>query len=463
MTTSSNTAKAGLTQTAAGPAIPEPAVRTGLSKPMVTFTFLLGIFMGALDHGIVGPALSSIMAAYAVDATWGVWSFTMYTLLFAVSIPILGKLSDRFGRKRTFMFGISMFALGSLLAAFAPSFGWFLAGRAVQAVGTGGIFPITAAQIAVSYPPERRGRMMGLIGTVFGVGTILGPIIGGLLISQLAWQWIFLVNVPISIVIIALIATYRQAQAPVKKPIDLPGIALLTAALISIMYGITAKNITVAAIGLLFAAGLVLVERKAADPVMNVRYFTRANSLILLLASMASGFVMASATNMMPYFTEKVLGLAAGSSGYMVAPLAAASMAASLAGGVLVDRISARRVLELGFVISAIGALCLAFLVSSAAALIPVLVVLGFGIGIITGAPLNMLMLQTVEPKETGAAVGYVSLFRSLGSTMGPTVAGVLAAAFAEGFTVLFAASAAVSAVSLALVLIGLRKRTPAA
>lgn len=103
-------------------AIPQAQPKTGISRGLMLFTFLLGIFMGALDHGIVGPALSSIFSAYQVSESWGVWSFTIYTLTFAVSIPVLGKLSDRLGRKQTFILGISLFAIGSLIAAFAPDF-----------------------------------------------------------------------------------------------------------------------------------------------------------------------------------------------------------------------------------------------------------------------------------------------------------------------------------------------------
>lgn len=438
------------------------ASQQGLSKRMVTMTFLLGIFMGALDHGIVGPALSSIMEAYNVSTTWSVWSFTIYTLLFAVSIPILGKLSDRFGRKQTFMFGISMFAAGSLLAAFAPGFSWFLLGRAIQAVGAGGIFPITAAQIAVSYPPEQRGRMLGLIGVFFGVGSILGPVFGGLIVSRLDWQWIFLINVPISILILVLISLSRQTQEPVKKPIDLPGIAILTATIFAVMYGITSKSILFIALGAVLIVLLVAVERKAKDPVMNMRYFTKANSLLLLLTSMVTGFVMASATNMLPYYAEEVLGLAKGSAGFSVAPMAVASMIASLVGGYMADKIGSKRVLLLGLLISALGALALAFAVNTVAVFVPVLAILGFGIGIIIGAPLNVLILQTVELKEAGAAVGYLSLFRSLGSTMGPTIAGTFLALFADGFTALFMTSAIVSAVSLILVLLFVKKKVSA-
>ncbi len=426
----------------------------GLSKQMTTVTFLMGIFMGALDHGIVGPALSSIMAAYGIETSWGVWSFTIYTLLFAVSIPVMGKLSDRFGRKQTFTTGITLFAAGSVLAAFAPSFPLFLLGRAIQAIGTGGIFPITAAQIAMSYPPEKRGRMLGLIGVVFGVGTIMGPIFGGLIIAQAAWRWIFLINVPISIIILALISTLRQTQQLMKKPIDVAGILLLTVTILTLMLGITMKNSMLILVSLVLVPVLVLVEKKAKDPVVQVAYFQKANTLVLLLTSMVSGFVMASATNLLPFFAESVLGMEKGASGFSVTPLAIASMVASLAGGFMVDKIGAKKVLLLGFAISAAGALSLAFMVDSLALFMASLLVLGFGVGIIIGAPLNVMMLGAVDPSQTGTAVGYLSLLRSLGSTMGPALAGLLIVLLPNGFTVLFAISAVASAISIMLVLL---------
>ncbi len=426
----------------------------GLTRGATTLTFLLGIFMGALDHGIVGPALSSIMAAYDLEASWGVWNFTMYTLLFAVSIPVLGKLSDRFGRKQTFAFGIAMFACGSLVAAWAPNFAVFLVGRALQAIGTGGIFPITAAQIAVTYPPERRGRMMGLIGMVFGLGTILGPVLGGLIVAQLAWQWIFLVNVPIAAIILILTANVRQEQQTAAKPVDLPGILVLTLLILTVMLGITLQNVLLLACAVVIIPVLVLVERRSSDPIMRAAYFTRARTLVLLLASSASGFVMASAMNLIPYYSETVLGMDKGDAGMSAAPLAAASVLASLAGGYMVDKAGAKRTLLLGFGIALAGTLALAIGTDGIGLFYLVSSVLGFGIGIVIGAPLNVLILQAVEVQETGAAVGYVSLFRSFGSTMGPSIAGLLLAAYESGFQTLFLISAAVSGASMALLIL---------
>jgi MFS family permease len=124
----------------------------------------------------------------------------------------------------------------------APNFIVFLLGRAVQAIGTGGISPITAAQIAMSYPPDKRGKAMGLIGVFFGIGTILGPVLGGVIIAFMPWQWIFLINVPISLIILAMISRFRSEQQSVRKQIDAAGIVLLTLLLLSLMLGITQVN-----------------------------------------------------------------------------------------------------------------------------------------------------------------------------------------------------------------------------
>lgn len=425
--------------------------KKGLSRATTIFTFLLGIFMGALDHGIVGPALSSIIEAYGVKTSWGVWSFTVYTLLFAVSIPLLGKLSDRFGRKQTFMFGITMFAIGSLIAAIAPNFTVFLIGRAVQAIGSGGIFPITGAQIVASYPPEKRGRVLGLIGVVFGIGTILGPVVGGAIVSRFDWQMVFWINIPISLMIMILMSMVKQEQQIVKKPIDMKGILVLTTIILAVMLGITIMNVWIIILGIILMPLLVKIERKHPDPILRVTYFTKLHTLTLLIASMISGYIMASATNLMPFFAESILNLDKGDAGMSAAPLAVASMIASLLGGILVDKLGAKKVLMLGFLITLVAAAVLSTGVDTLALFYSVIVLMGFGIGIVIGAPLNILIIQAVDVKETGSAIGYISLFRSLGSTLGPTVAGLCLILFDNGFEKVFMISGVVSLASLVL------------
>lgn len=428
------------------------------SNALTLVTFLLAIFMGALDHGIVGPALSSINTHFQISASWGVWSFTIYTLFFAVSIPIMGKFSDRYGRKLIFTTGISLFAVGSLVSAIAPSFSIFLVGRAIQAIGTGGIFPITAAQIAATYPPEERGKYLGYIGVVFGLGSILGPVIGGGIIGYFQWQWIFFINIPISIIILFLLSKVRVEQQVMKKPIDFRGIGLLTLTIMSFMLGITLENIWLIVLGLCTSIVMVFVEKTAVDPIMKIQLFTQRNTLFILILSLASGFIMATAINLLPLFSEEVLGLDKGTSGIGVTPLAVSSMVASLVGGLLIDKVGPKKVLLLGFIVSLIGAILLANYVSNLLTFIVTILIFGFGIGIIIGAPLNVMIMQNIPLHETGAAVGFVSLFRSLGSTIGPTIAGAILTVFNNDFTLVYMINSVFSILSLVLIF-SLKKR----
>lgn len=419
-------------------------------KSLVLSIFLTGIFMGALDHGIVGPALSSIVTTFGINTSWGVWSFTIYTLLFAVSIPLMGKFSDRFGRKQVFMSGILLFGLGSLLSGIAPNFLTFLIGRSIQAIGTGGIFPITAAYITVSYPVEERAKAMGWIGVVFGFGSIMGPIVGGYIIQHFAWQWIFLINVPISILVILLMSTMKIPQTISKKPIDYLGIILLTAMILSIMLGITSKNITMLIIGVLLVPLFIKTEKHSQDPIIKLNYFKSKYVLVVLLLSLMSGFIMASTMNLLPLYIETNFEVTKAQSSYGVAPLAVASMIASLIGGYLVSKWGAKNVLFLGFAITLIGSLSFIFPVNYLLLLISAAIA-GFGIGIIIGAPLNILIIQGTSMQEAGSAVGLLSLFRSLGSTVGPTIAGIILSSIASGFSYVFAVLMIVSSIALLL------------
>lgn len=422
------------------------------SDKMIVFTFLIGVFMGALDHGIVGPALSSILEAFDVSASWGTWSFTIYTLTFAISIPILSKLSDRIGRKQTFMMGITLFAIGSTISALAVNFPMFLVGRAIQAIGSGGIFPITSAQIVATYPIEKRGRALGYVGVAFGIGTILGPSVGGFIISYLDWQWIFLINLPISIIVLLLASRYKKTQQVNVKPIDYKGILLLSITILATMYGITSNNIVFIGVGILLIPILLGVEKKQPDPVLNSAYFKRKSSLIILVTSLFSGVVMATSINFLPYFSETFLNIEKGSSGVFATPFAISSTIASLVAGVLSDKLGAKKVLILGFLISLIGSISLATFVSSLELFMVVITIMGFGVGIIIGAPLNILIVNEINPLETGLAMGYLSLTRSIGSTLGPVIGGALITAFPSGFSYLFILSSVVSILSVLIV-----------
>jgi len=172
-----------------------------LKPARILAVLFAGVLMAALDIAIVGPALPALRAEFGVGERPLSWVFSIYILFNLVGAPLLAACSDRYGRRRLYMLSVGVFALGSALVAAAPSFGFLLAGRAVQAFGAGGIFPVASAVVADAFPVERRGRALGLIGAVFGVAFLLGPLLGGVLLRY-GWQWLFLINLPIAAAVI---------------------------------------------------------------------------------------------------------------------------------------------------------------------------------------------------------------------------------------------------------------------
>lgn len=178
------------------------------SLALISIIYLAGIFMGAIDTGIVTPARAIIQNNLMVDEKTGIWMITIYTLAYAASIPVMGKLADKYGRKIIYIISISLFGLGSLmcgLSHYAGSFSLLIASRAVQAIGGGGIMPVATAEFGTSFPPEKRGMALGLVGGVYGIANIFGSLAGSAILNAFGtqnWQYIFFVNIPITIFII---------------------------------------------------------------------------------------------------------------------------------------------------------------------------------------------------------------------------------------------------------------------
>jgi len=252
----------------------------------ILITFLLGVFMGAIDAGIVAPALTAIVQDFGINFKWSVWVVTIYTLIYAVSMPIIGKLADLYGRKNLFMIGIILFGIGSLLAGFSSTMAWMMIARIIQALGGGGIMPIANAVIGQSFPPEKRGMALGLVGATFGVATIIAPNLGGFIVDQLNWRWIFFINVPISIMIIAMALKIPNQVENEKKQLDWLGTMVLSIIILALMYGLTnleVNNVVSSILSwkvwpfLLLSVGLIypfiLLEKRAIDPTITLRYF----------------------------------------------------------------------------------------------------------------------------------------------------------------------------------------------
>lgn len=411
---------------------------------LIMTVYLLGIFMGAIDTGIVTPARTVIQNYLGVGDKTGIWMITMYTLAYAASIPIMGKLADKYGRKYIYIISISLFGIGSLFCGLSQSFGSFgvlLAARAIQAIGGGGIVPIATAEFGTTFPKDKRGMALGLVGGVYGIANIFGSSAGSAILDIFGtdnWQYIFYINVPITvfIVIAGLISLPNTKMENVKKT-DYIGITILIIMVLSLLYGL--KNIDFFEFGntitqtdvypflILFAVLLplfVLAEKKAEDPVMNLSFFKNGRIIVTLILSFATGFILMGMI-FVPQFSENALKIASGDGGYFVIILGLFAGVGAPISGKLIDKYGVKIVLGFGFLVSALGALYLALITSSypnTANVIISLILVGLGIGFTMGTPLNYMMLDNTKKEEANSALAAVSLIRSIGTAIAPAI-----------------------------------------
>lgn len=421
----------------------------GKQQRFLLITFLLGVFLGALDSGVISPALTTLIDELGIELKWTVWVITIYTLTYAVSMPVIGKLADLYGRKRIFLAGIFLLAFGSLLAGVSQSLPTLLTGRAIQAAGAGGIIPVAYAVIGSSFPKEKRGMALGLIGAMFGIASILGPAVGGFLVAQVNWRWIFLMNIPIALVIFLMALKLPvDEREPDRPALDWGGALLISISIVSLLLGLTnldTKDIvnsftTVAVWPLLLVSVFALIpfikiEKSVQDPIVNINYFKNNNIVIALLISTITGIGIISMI-FIPSFSEILLELSTGVGGYVMVILALASGFAAPIGGVLLDKWGAKQVVLTGFSLSLIGSLVFAYLANGWLMLIVGMIFSGIGIGFTMGTPLNYIMLELTPEKEAGASQSLVSLFRSIGTSLGPVIlAGFITVSAASTFS----------------------------
>ena len=411
---------------------------------LVIIIYLLGIFMGAIDTGIVTPARTVIQNALNVDPTTGIWMITIYTLSYAASIPVMGKLADKYGRKNVYLISIFLFGFGSLMCGLSSYFGSFsvlLIARAVQAIGGGGILPIATAEFGTSFPEEKRGMALGLVGGVYGIANIFGSSAGSAIMDIFGtsnWQFIFFINVPITIFILLAGWFYLpNTRLDSVKKIDAPGILVVVGMILCLLYGL--KNIdffdfsktflSTSVYPFLIAFVLLLplfiwIEKHAEDPVINLGFFRSSRIVITLLLSFMTGFIMMGMI-FVPQFSENALKIASGKGGYFVLILGIFSGFSAPVSGKLIDRFGVKPVLGTGFLISFAGSLFLVLVTLKHPSVVNVvisLILFGLGIGFTIGTPLNYMMLDNTRPEEANSALATVSLIRSIGTAIAPAI-----------------------------------------
>lgn len=411
---------------------------------LVMIIYLSGIFMGAIDTGIVTPARTVIQSNLGVNEQTGIWMITIYTLAYAASIPIMWKLADKYGRKYIYLTSIFLFGLGSLFCGLSQDFGSFnllLVARVVQALGGGGIVPVATAEFGTTFPEEKRGIALGLVGGVYGIANIFGASAGSAILDIFGtnnWQFIFYINIPITIfILIAGFATLKNTKVPDTRKIDFLGIFTLTIMILSLLYSLknidffnistTITNTDVLPFLLIFIVLIpifIFMEKKAEDPVMNLSYFTDKNIVLTLIISTLTGVIIMGMI-FVPQFCENAMKIETGSGGYFVIILGLFAGLGAPLSGKLIDKFGPKIILEFGFAISIVGSLFLAFVATSNPCLLTVvisLILIGIGVGFTMGTPLNYMMLSHTKESESNSALATLSLVRSIGTAVAPAI-----------------------------------------
>ncbi|HKF84411.1 MAG TPA: MDR family MFS transporter [Candidatus Limnocylindrales bacterium] len=399
---------------------------------------MVAVFLSALDQTVVGTALPTIITDLGGNGLY-TWAITAYLLTATISGPLYGKISDLFGRRPVFLFGISVFMLGSVLAGLSQEMWQLVAARGIQGLGAGAIFPLAMATIADLFSPSERGRYQGLFGAVFGLSSLLGPAIGGLITDTIGWPFVFYVNIPIGLVVLFTIRRYLPAYHPAgeRPKIDYLGAALFTGALVPILIGLTNKQSAdwtdLSVGGLIVLGALVLgvfvwVESRAAEPIVPLRLFRNRAFTISVASVFLASFGFFAAVVFLPRWFQVVGGASATISGYQMLPLLGGLIFSAVAAGQIVARTGRYRLLMFAaLVTTSIGLGLLTQLRADTP--LPLLwasmLITGIGVGP-TFAVFPLIVQNSVPIRHIGAASSNLSFFQSVGGTVGLAITGTV-------------------------------------
>lgn len=393
---------------------------------------LLSLFLASVEGTVVATAMPTIAAQLGGLSIYS-WVFSVYMLASTTSGPLYGKISDVLGRKRVYLFAMLLFLAGSLLCGQARTMQQLILFRVVQGLGAGGVLPMAFTVIGELFSVEQRARMQGLISGVWGVSSVIGPLIGGFLVDQISWQWVFYINLIPGSMACALVWFAWNKPAPSKheRPrVDFAGAALLTLGVLALLLGLEYLGQPLGAILLVSAvalfAALVWVDRRVADPILPLHLFGDRLFVVTLIHGILVGWAMFGSLNYVPLFAQGVLQTSATQAGLALTPQSLAWSLSSIIGAQFLLRVGYRSLTLVGMSLVTLGAFLMSR-ISPESTLLSVMVFTGLmGLGMGFAVPAFLIAVQSRVPRrDLGAATSAVQFSRSIGGTIGVSVLGV--------------------------------------
>ena len=417
----------------------DPAL--GLShraKMEILFAVMLGLFLGALDQTIVGPALPTIVTQLSGNDYY-VWAITIYLLTSTITVPFWGKGSDLFGRKPIYMLGIVIFLIGSALSGLSQNMGMLIVFRGIQGIGAGALFPVALAIIGDLFTPQERGKYQGLFGAVFGIAFVVGPLVGGWLTENLSWHWIFYVNIPIGIVALfviqRLLPTVKTATA--TRNFDLIGGAIFTVSMVFLLIGLTNKQFgdwaepTVGGfilIGVIGSLLFILAESRAAEPIVPIGLWANRTYSASMVSTFFASFAFFGAVVFLPRWFQVVENFSPTNSGLAALPLMVGLIGSSIVSGFMVSRTGRYKML----VVVSISIIAVAMVLMTQLTKdtpVPILWLWMFIAGIGVGPTFSVftIIIQNAVPfRQLGVATSNLTFFRQIGGTIALAFVGTI-------------------------------------
>ncbi|MEP7213591.1 MAG: MDR family MFS transporter [Acidobacteriota bacterium] len=402
----------------------------------ITIGVMTGMFIAALEATIVGTAMPTVIASLGGLNHYS-WVFSAYLVTSTVTVPVWGKLSDLYGRRLLYQIGIGVFLVGTALSGFSTSMTQLIIFRAIQGLGAGALVPLGMTIIGDTFSVAERAKMQAYFSGVWGLSSVVGPVVGGFITDQISWRWVFWVNLPVGVLAALIIGLALKEPKPTTKPtIDYAGAALLMIAVSVLMLALVengsgslfgAQNIALLITAAVLLGVFYWVETRAKDPVIPFDLFRNRTIAVGVTCGFLAGIAMFGAISFVPLFAQGVLGFSATQAGSLLTPLMLSWVSMSVIGGRLMLKVSPRIITFIGFAVLTLGFVLLSFFGTDSPRywLYFDLVIIGAGLGL-TMLTLLIAVQQAVERSQLGIATSLNQFARAIGGAIGVAVLGAV-------------------------------------